>query len=132
MELVAIQTNYGDYVNVASAKKECIENVIKQAALCKQISAIILFGSSLEERCTNRSDIDLAIISETQLSRLFQRKSYDTFSRNVYSFDWEQGYDILYFKSIEEIEKKQYKVGICNELVNKGKIIYKRKEEATA
>lgn len=131
MKLVPVQTNYNTFINVASAKRECIENIIRSAASCKQISAIILFGSSLEERCTNMSDIDIAIVSKLSLCKLSQYKSFKTFCNDLYSYD-DQEYDKLYFKSLEEIELKRYKVTICNELITKGKIIYKREEDIIA
>ncbi len=56
--LVTLQTNYGTKVDVAEIKKKHIENILDSAPLCKQIKAIMLFGSSLGERCTNKSDID--------------------------------------------------------------------------
>lgn len=86
----------------------------------------MLFGSSLEERCTIKSDIDLAIISNCSLNKLSQTKAFDKFMNNLYSYDMEQEYDRLYFKSIREIEEKKDDIPICNELIQKGKVIYRR------
>lgn len=124
--LVTLQTNYGTNVNVAEIKKNHIENILNSAPLCKQISAIMLFGSSLEERCTNNSDIDLVIISDSSLNKLSQTKAFDKFMNNLYSYDTEQEYDRIYFKSIKEIEEKKDDIPICNELIQKGKVIYRR------
>lgn len=124
--LVTLQTNYGTNINVAEIKKKHIENILSSAPLCKQISAIMLFGSSLEERCTNNSDIDLVIISDNSLNKLSQTKAFDKFMNNLYSYDMEQEYDRLYFKSMKEIEEKKDDIPICNELMQKGKIIYRR------
>lgn len=123
---MAIQTNYGTNINVAEIKKSHIENILNSAPLCKQISAIILFGSSLEECCTNKSDIDLVIISNSSLNKLSQTKAFGIFMNSLYSYDMEQEYDRLYFKSIKEIEEKKDDVPICNELMRKGKVIYRR------
>ncbi len=125
-KLVALQTNYGTTVNVAEIKKKHIENILNSAPLCKQILAIMLFGSSLEERCTNKSDIDLVIISNSSIGKLSQTKAFDKFINCLYSFDMEQDYDKLYFKSIKEIEEKKDDIPICNELMQKGKVIYRR------
>lgn len=46
---------------VADIKKNHILNIIEQAKKCNRITKIILFGSSLEERCTEISDIDIAV-----------------------------------------------------------------------
>lgn len=124
--LVTIQTNYGTSIDVAEIKKKHIENILNSAPLCKQISAIMLFGSSLEKRCTNKSDIDLVIISNSSLNKLSQLKAFDMFMNCLYSYDMEQEYDRLYFKSIKEIEEKKDDIPICNELMRKGKVIYRR------
>ena len=42
---------------VAEIKHKYIENIIKQAAKCKNIKRIMLFGSAFEERCQDSSDI---------------------------------------------------------------------------
>lgn len=124
--LVTIQTNYGTSIDVAEIKKKHIENILNSAPLCKQISAIMLFGSSLEKRCTNKSDIDLVIISNSSLNKLSQLKAFDMFMNCLYSYDMEQEYDRLYFKSIKEIEEKKDDIPIYNELMRKGKVIYRR------
>lgn len=125
-KLATLQTNYGTSIDAAEIKKEHIENIINSATLCKQISEIILFGSSLEERCTDKSDIDIVIISNISLNKLSQTKSFDKFMNSLYSYDMEQEYDRLYFKSIKEIEEKKDDIPICNELIQKGKVIYRR------
>lgn len=125
-QLVTLQTNYGANIHVAEIKKRHIENILNSAPLCKQISAIMLFGSSLEERCTKKSDIDIAIISNSSLDKLSQTKAFDKFMNHLYSYDMEQEYDRLYFKSIEEIKEKKNCIPICDELMRKGKVIYRR------
>ncbi|HBA46423.1 MAG TPA: hypothetical protein DCZ91_01200, partial [Lachnospiraceae bacterium] len=92
----------------------------------RQISEIILFGSSLEEKCSARSDIDIVIVSPKGLHDLSSTKGFNNFMDKLYEFDMTQEYDRLYFRSIEEIEAKQDKVPICKELTRKGKIIYRR------
>lgn len=39
-----------------------------------------------------------------------------------------QEYDRLYFRSIDEIASKRKEAPICNEILNKGEIIYKKKK----
>ena len=120
--LVSIQNNLGDEILVADIKRNCILNIISSASLCKQIDTIVLFGSALETRCTNNSDIDLAIISKSNLYKLV---GYKKFLYNLYDFDESQEYDRLCFKSMEELQR--YKdLAVYDEILNKGKIIYSR------
>ena len=117
---------------MADVKKVYIENIIKSAEKCNKIDAIVLFGSSLEDRCKDESDIDIAVISRYTVSRLCQYKSFRDFTDSVYSIDMEQNYDILYFKSLEEMVKEKEKAAICNELLQKGKVIYRIKGDKNA
>lgn len=125
-KLVDIKLNDGTYIKVADIKKRYIENIISSASKCKQIDYIILFGSALEERCTDESDIDIAIISKYTIDRLSKLESYLKFITEVYDLNLYQEYDRLYFKSLSEIEENEYEAYICKELIQKGKIIYKK------
>ena len=49
---------------IADIKHKYIKNITRQAHECKNISRIVLFGSSLEERCTEKSDIDIAVFGK--------------------------------------------------------------------
>jgi predicted nucleotidyltransferase len=99
------------------------DNIMKVS----EISSIILFGSVAEGQNTEQSDIDLVIISNLTVKQLSNTKSYREFLNKLYEFDISQEYDILYFKSLEEIQSKKESVPICEEIINKGKVIYKRK-----
>lgn len=123
--LVSIKSNDGQCIEVADIKKSYIENIISSASKCKQIHAVILFGSALEERCTEKSDIDIAIISKYTVDKLSGIKSYSRFVNEIYEMDLAQEYDKLYFKSLEEIEEQKEDAHICKELVQKGKVIYR-------
>ena len=128
---------------VADYKAEIIRHIISTAKKCPDIDAIMLFGSVLEERCKEKSDIDIVIISKKTVNALSDRKSfneiscYDDISNDIknkidadyydlYLLDFAQEYDFLYFKSIDEIYQKKEKAPICKELAEKGQIIYKR------
>ena len=100
--------------------------IIDIAKNCSDIDAIMLFGSALEERCKERSDIDIVIFSKKTVNALSSKKSFDEFKRQLYFRDLSQEYDFLYFKSIDEIYQKIDKAPIFKELAEKGKIIYKR------
>ena len=126
--LVGIPLDNGSKIKVAECNKKCIENIVSVTPKCKQIDAIVLFGSALEERCTTKSDIDIAIISRYGISKLSELKSFRDFVRNLYGADAMQEYGRLYFNSIEEIVRKREEAPICNEILAKGKIIYEKKK----
>lgn len=111
-------------IQVADIKKPIIENIVIIASICKEIDYVILFGSSLEDKCTEQSDIDLAIISNVTRSKFLRSNSYDRFTTALYNIDDEQTYDILQFNSMEDLERRDSLV--CKDIVNKGKIIYRR------
>ena len=123
--LVSVKTNYGAEIKVADIKKYFIENIIYAASFCNAIREIILFGSALEERCTEQSDIDIAIVSDRNVSGLSRLKSFEKFMDEVYNCDMSQECDRLFFKSLEEIREKKDQVSVCNELIQKGKVIYR-------
>lgn len=127
-KLVEMPLDNGSKIKVAECKKKCIENMVSVAHKCKQIDAIVLFGSTLEDRCTTDSDIDIAIISKYGISKLSVLKSFRVFMQDLYRADEMQEYDRLYFNSLEEIVGKVEEAPICNEILNKGKIIYSRSD----
>lgn len=112
---------YGRDVNVAEIKQKYINNIVEAAQKCDLIDRVILFGSSTQERCTDASDIDLAVFGEQPPSRVLTSKKYEQFVRQLYSYDsHSQAYDILYFKR----GTKQNSL-IMNE-INKGEVLYAR------
>lgn len=117
--LVGIEIG-GREVKVAEVKKESIENIIHSACLCNQIEKIVLFGSSLEERCTESSDVDIAVFGRYPKSRMFRLKSYQDFIKAVVTFGKWQDYDVLYFDASRENTDN-----IIRE-INKGEILYER------
>lgn len=125
-KLVDIRTNYGDIIQVADIKKDSIQNIITAAQNCKNINEIILFGSSLQERCKDSSDIDIAVISNVSRAKLFNSKSYQNFTRQVYLYRMGQDYDILQFNSLKDIEDS--KEAVCYDIRRDGKLIYRRKD----
>lgn len=108
-------------IYVADIKKDYIENIIIQAKQCKHISRVVLFGSSLEERCSDDSDIDIAVFGDISKCKIYNLKSYDEFYNNVVSFNQVnsfQDYDILYFDDRQNNESE-----IMDNIKN-GKVIY--------
>jgi predicted nucleotidyltransferase len=82
---------------VADIKYNHILNITKQAEKCENINRIMLFGSSLEERCSARSDIDIAVFGKKPKGRYIDSKEFRSFKRGLFEFDWDQDYDVLYF-----------------------------------
>jgi len=98
-KLVKITNSLGEQIEVAEIKADTIKKIIKIAKICDKIDYIYLFGSSVEERCTDESDIDLAIISNVSASKLCNRSSYREFKERLYAIDTDQEYDRLQFNS---------------------------------
>ena len=87
-------------IKVADIKKECVRNIVDAAQKCRYIDRIILFGSSIEDRCTKESDVDIAVFGNTSKTRCLTSKEYKDFTHQLYRFDdHSQSYDILYFKT---------------------------------
>ena len=83
--------------DVAEIKYHHIENITRLAKNCKNISRIVLFGSSLEHRCTDRSDIDIAVFGDQTKGKYLKSKEFKDFQRQIFLYDMNQDYDILYF-----------------------------------
>ena len=115
--------NIGDReIRVADLKQKYIYNIIDAAEKCDLIDRIVLFGSGIEERCREESDIDLAVFGNLSRTKALSSKKYERFARQLYSFDdHQQAYDILYFKN----GKNENSLILDN--VRNGEIIYERK-----
>ena len=113
-------------IHVAEIKQQFIPNIIEAARKCDIIDYIFLFGSSTGDRCREDSDIDLAIFgNQTEYAALRSRK-YDRFTDQLYQFDdYEQAYDLLYFRS-----GKKYHEAIMQDIQN-GELIYARENNST-
>ena len=84
---------------VADIKIRHIQNIVEQAKKTKYIDRIMLFGSSVEERCSEKSDIDIAVFGDKTKGRYIDSKEFRTFKDSLFKFDWNQDYDVLYFQS---------------------------------
>ena len=108
-------------IRVADIKKKYIENIVDAAKECDYIDRVVLFGSSIESRCKEDSDIDLAVFGNVCMSRCLTSKKYKRFVDKIYSFDnyW-QSYDMLYFRT-----GVRDKSPILND-ISEGEVIYVR------
>ena len=107
---------------VADIKLGHIENIAKQAEKCKNINRIMLFGSSIDERCTEKSDIDIAIFGDMAKARYLGTLEFRKFQDQLFLYDLDQDYDILYFR-----EGQHYQDAIMDD-IGKGAEIYRRGE----
>ncbi len=93
---------YKDGRCVADIKLRHIHNIAEQAKAAKNIRRIMLFGSALEESCSDRSDIDIAVFGFKSKSSYIDSKEFRAFKSGLFRFDWDQDYDVLYFKDDEK------------------------------
>lgn len=126
-KLITIKSNNGKNIKVADIKADIIKQIILLAHGCSQIEYIYLFGSSIEERCTDASDIDIAIVSNISRAKLFHSKDYDEFTNKLYNIDNNQDYDILQFNSLDTIKNSDDFV--CRDIISRGKLLYQRIDE---
>jgi len=112
--------SYDGKTDVAEIKLPHIKNVVDQASRANNISRIMLFGSALEERCTDRSDIDLAVFGSLPKAQYLRSKEFREFQDRVFLFDLGQDYDILYFS-----DKKKNTDSILRD-ISRGAEIYRR------
>ena len=97
-ELISRQN--GGYV--ADIKARHIDNIAREAEDCKNISRIVLFGSATQTRCTDQSDIDIAVFGRQAKGRYLASSEFKRFQDRLYLFDLDQDYDILYFRDGQE------------------------------
>lgn len=119
--LVSLKLDSGT-IKVADIKKDAIKNVAQNAAVCQNISKIILFGSGTKESCTNESDIDLAIFGDQSKNKCLTSASFKKFTSALYKFnDFSQTYDLLYFQNGKTMQSN------LMDDIEKGEVIYVRK-----
>jgi hypothetical protein len=87
------------------------------------IPVAVVVDITHDERCTEQSDINIAVVSNVTRSRLYEAKTYREFKKNLYGIDFEQYYDILQFNSIEKI--KNSRDFVFKDIISYGKLLYK-------
>lgn len=107
-------------VKVADIKKDYIMNIAEKAKACESIDRIMLFGSALNEQCTQKSDIDIAVFGKVPEGRMLKSKDFKQFVGDVFRYDYNQNYDILYFDS-----NRLRNLSILND-INKGELLYEK------
>lgn len=90
---------FSDGCYVADIKKKYIQNICDSAKDFENISRIVLFGSALQTRCTNKSDIDIAVFGKEGQNAYLRSKEFKQFQRRLFALDntFSQDYDVLYF-----------------------------------
>lgn len=66
-------------IYVADIKKDLLLEIVEKAKEFDFIKQLILFGSSLEERCKDSSDIDLIIVGNKPSCRCLDSRAYRNF-----------------------------------------------------
>ena len=103
-------------VLIADIKKPYIVNAVNSLKSCSLIDEIYLFGSCLESRCTDTSDIDIALVGKVAYEEFLSSKEYAEVADKIYSFGLSpsdfQDYDILYFNSTESNDTQIYREAI--------------------
>ncbi len=113
----------GRTIKVADIKARFIKNIADAAAECDYIDKVVLFGSSITERSTKDSDIDIAVFGRQYKSKALISAKYKRFTHKVRNYeDGTQEYDILYFKS-----DGKYRPIILNR-IDDGEVLYERKQ----
>jgi len=107
-------------IKIADVKRKYIENIMECAKDYGFIDRVVLFGSSLTENCNEGADIDIAIFGSKTQSQCYRLKAYAEMLSKIYSYDFEQEYDILYFQS-----GKKYTDAIFEDVM-KGVVLYER------
>lgn len=115
-----IEFENGNYI--ADIKQKYIRNICDCAKDFDNISRIVLFGSATQTRCTEQSDIDIAVFGKKSQNAYLKSKEFKQFQRKLFSFDntFTQDYDVLYF-----CDGVEYKDAIMND-INNGAEIYRR------
>lgn len=113
-----VQYTNGQYV--ADIKLNYIRNIVEQAQKAKHICRIMLFGSSIEERCSADSDIDIAVFGDKAKGSYIDSKEFKSFKKGLFQFDWNQHYHVLYF-----VESKKYNDNIMSD-IERGVEIFRR------
>ena len=90
----------GRVFHAADIKEKCIRNIIEAAGTCDYIDKIVLFGSSITNKCRDSSDVDIAVFGNQSKAKCLSSAKYRNFTGQLYKFDdYSQSYDILYFRS---------------------------------
>lgn len=126
-QMVQVKTNFDTEIEVADIKKDIIENIVEVAGICTRIRQIILFGSVIESRCTEDSDVDMLVVSDISRSRLYKDKGYREFLKKLHDKDdYEQMYDVICVHGMDEVYQKQDTVCLFRDVIENGKTLYRR------
>lgn len=105
--------------------------IINNAHLCKHIKEIWMFGSGLEERCNEDSDLDVCIVFDGvggKLHKLYNLKSYNNSRGSVISlYDlYDKRYRDVDFLHSTNIERDAREMRVFKEVLDCGVCIYRR------
>lgn len=126
-QMIHVKTNFNTEIEVADIKKEIIENILEAVNACTKICQIILFGSVIESRCTEDSDVDILVVSEISRSKLYRDKGFQEFLKKLHDKDnYEQMYDVICVHGMDEIYKNKSETNLFQDIIKNGKTLYRR------
>ena len=100
-----------------------IQQVAVQLGRAAQASQVILFGSYARGEATDRSDVDLMVVAETDLPR--HKRAVGLYRQfRPYPF----GMDIVVYTPQEVQEAKRSPVTFVSAVLREGKTLYERRE----
>lgn len=117
-KLVPFKTQPGEIAMVADTKVDKLNKYLEMFPRLSSIDKVILFGSTLEERCTPDSDIDLLLFYNDRLQYRYDMSItlLDEFPDSCYD-------DTLGISIYRDLSTS---VGAVREALNKGVILYDR------
>ena len=106
-------------IRVADIKKKYISNIATCAEKCDLIDKIILFGSCTKDSCSEDSDIDIAVFGNQSKGKCLTSAKFMKFADDLAAFDdFNQAYDILYFKTGKEDDS------LIMDEISRGEVLY--------
>jgi len=100
-----------------------IQQVAVQLATAAQASQVILFGSYARGEATERSDVDLMVVAETDLPR--HKRAVGLYKQfRPYPF----GMDIVVYTPQEVEEGKKSALTFVSTVLREGKTLYERRD----
>ncbi len=121
-KLIPFELENGNTIQISEYKIDRLKKYVEMFSTLNGIDRVILFGSSLEERCRKDSDMDFCLLYTDK-----QKKLYRENLQKLWSLYPESSCD-----DFLSFDAKQYDQGdnlytIMQDVKNKGVVVYDRK-----
>ena len=117
MRLVDFADAYGNVVGVAENKKEELCEYLELIPKYDSILKVLLFGSSLSERCNSESDIDLLFVFKGR------RRDFRGIIHEIRGHRFESLFDDLIYYSVDDFSTENPH-GLLSVVKRAGVVIY--------